>query len=82
MLFFGPAGDWTGTESARIDLDDGVTLATLKTLLVKRHPRLEAVMTAVRFAVNQEFALDDTALHDGDEVALVPPVSGGAGVRM
>lgn len=78
MLFFGPACDWTGTESERVDLDDGVTLATLKTLLVDRHPRLEDVMTAVRFAVNQEFALDDTALHDGDEVALVPPVSGGA----
>jgi len=48
---------------------------TLEKLLV--HPRLAKLPQEALFAVNQAFAMRDTALADGDEVALMPPVSGG-----
>ena len=49
-------------------------------VLVAREPSLRGMLGIVRVAVNQEFANDDQPLHDGDEVALIPPVSGGSGV--
>jgi molybdopterin converting factor small subunit len=46
-------------------------------LLVGRYPRLAGYSGRVLYAVNQEFGALTTELHDGDEVAFVPPVSGG-----
>ena len=40
-------------------------------------PDLRDLRTATRFAVNGEYAAADTPLHDGDEVAFLPPMSGG-----
>lgn len=77
MLFFGPARDWAGVDSSVFDIEEGATLAQLKNPVAERHPGIKEGMTCVRFAVNQEFAADDATLHDGDEVALIPPVSGG-----
>jgi molybdopterin converting factor small subunit len=49
----------------------------LQGLLNERYPSLRAGITAVRFSVNRQFADDDHVLADGDEVAIIPPVSGG-----
>ena len=48
-----------------------------RSLLVGRYPRLGGYSGRLLYAVNQEFGTLETALHDGDEVAFVPPVSGG-----
>ncbi len=45
--------------------------------LVAEHPQLDRWRDITRFGVNLEFAEPDTVLHDGDEVVLIPPVSGG-----
>src|SRR5690606_2786395 len=55
------------------------TVGALKQALETRHPFLAGRWASVRLAVNQEFASDGTAVHDGDEVALIPPVAGGSG---
>ena len=78
VLFLGPARDLAGCETASIDLPDGATVLELRSVLVDRHPRLQVGMKSIRFAVNEEFANDATVLQAGDEVALIPPVSGGS----
>ena len=59
---------------------DSVTVAELRRRLERSHPTLGPHLPGVAVAVNEEYVLDDrTPLHDRDEVALIPPVSGGAG---
>lgn len=56
---------------------DGVDTATLWTRLLETAPELVQYRSAVRLARNSEFAGPDTRFYDDDEVALIPPVSGG-----
>ncbi len=77
VVFLGPAKDFARAESASLELADGATLADLRGELAERYPGLGPALPTIRMAVNQEFADDDTSLTAGDEVALIPPVSGG-----
>lgn len=45
--------------------------------LIAEHPELQQWRQLTRFGVNLQFVAPDTPLHDGDEVVLIPPVSGG-----
>ena len=67
-----------GAETETLELPAGSTLADVYDALRQRHPALEGDRKAVRAALNQEFADWSTAVADGDEVAFIPPVSGGA----
>lgn len=59
-------------------LEEGSTVeAFLKSFLLT-YPRLAGLRDTMMFAVNQAFAVPQAVLHEGDEVALLPPVSGGA----
>lgn len=56
-----------------------VTVETLRTRLGEAHPKLGPYLSGVAIAVNEEYILEPgTALKDGDTVALIPPISGGA----
>jgi molybdopterin converting factor subunit 1 len=79
LLAFASAGDILGASETTLELEPRTTLAQLKSLLEERHPQLRALWTRLAIAVNGDLASDDTALADGDEVALLPPVSGGSG---
>jgi len=79
VFFLGPARDFAGAESDTLDLRPGATLADLTAVLSDRYPRLASALPTIRLAVNEEFAADDYELRPGDEVALIPPVSGGGG---
>jgi molybdopterin converting factor small subunit len=61
-----------GFERLELDLPVPATLAALL-----EHPRLAGLPAEALFAVNQAFVGRDAELRDGDEVALMPPVSGG-----
>jgi molybdopterin synthase catalytic subunit len=61
-----------GFDRLELELPDPPTLAALLA-----HPRLAGLPADALLAVNQAFAGPDTPLKDGDEVALMPPVSGG-----
>lgn len=67
-----------GTRQVELDLADGATVGDAWDALVAIHPRLAPGRASVRFARNGAYAEPPTALQDGDEVAMIPPVSGGA----
>ena len=79
VLFFGITHDLTGCAQEQVELPEGETLEGLRRRYECRFPPLLAVAGALLFAVNQEIAGGATTLRDGDEVAFMPPVSGGAG---
>lgn len=79
ILYFAVAREKAGLDSEVVRFD-GVRVDDLLVELVRLRPALSAVVRRLRVAVNQAFASPDTPLADGDEVALIPPVSGGAGV--
>jgi len=67
-----------GTREVGLDLADGATVADAWDALVALHPALAPGREFVRFARNGGYADATTVLADGDEVAMIPPVSGGA----
>ena len=67
-----------GTREVALELSDGSTIDDAWAGLVERFPVLAPGRDFVRFARNGDYAEASTALADGDEVAFIPPVSGGA----
>ena len=79
VLFFGIAHDLTGFSQEDLEISEGERLEDLRRCYEGRFPRLKEMGDSILTAVNQEIAAPAAALHDGDEVAFLPPVSGGAG---
>jgi molybdopterin synthase catalytic subunit len=77
VLYFAAARERTGVPVEELDLG-GQTVGALKSQLGTRHSRLAAILPQCRVAVNQDFMGDDDVVPDGAEVALIPPVAGGA----
>ncbi len=77
VLFFGVLPEITGRRQEWIELREGTRLAELWGEYVKRFPKLETLSAALMTSVNQEFVDRSQLLRDGDEVAFLPPVSGG-----
>ncbi|MBX2811458.1 MAG: molybdopterin converting factor subunit 1 [Myxococcales bacterium] len=71
----------TGKDNVELSFTQNVvTVGELLDALVRQEPALRDLRSAVRVAVNQTFAHHQTPVQDGDELALIPPVSGGTGV--
>lgn len=77
VLFFGFAHDVTGLSEERIELPDGATLAGLWQQYETRFPRLSGLGRSLTMSINEAVADPKRALHEGDEIAFLPPVSGG-----
>jgi molybdopterin converting factor subunit 1 len=77
VLLFGAAADTAGTREVEIPTEGGATLDELWPLLAERHPGLSPMRDTLAFAVNGEYARGDAPVSPGDEVAVLPPVSGG-----
>lgn len=67
-----------GWKQAPLDLGEGATIADAWDALVARHPTLSPSADSVRFARNGRYADRADPLAEGDELALIPPVAGGA----
>lgn len=78
IRFFAGHRDIVGRAEQELQLDEGATVGALWELLVSAHPRLGGYSGRLLYAVNQQFAELATPLVDGDEVAFIPPVSGGS----
>jgi molybdopterin synthase catalytic subunit len=78
ILYFAGARDAAGTAREALP-STPATVGDLRRHLAEAHPRLGPILARSRIAVDQDFAPDEAPLRDGAEVAIVPPVSGGAG---
>ena len=70
-----------GAREVPLDLTTGATVEDAWTAIVGRFPVLAPGRPSLRFARNGDYAEPGTALDDGDEIAFIPPVSGGSGER-
>jgi molybdopterin converting factor subunit 1 len=78
VLFFGVLKEATGRAEELIDVAPQASIANVFDAYRERFATLQARRSSILFARNREFATPDTILFEGDEVAFLPPVSGGA----
>ena len=79
VLFFGVLKDIVGRSEELLEIAAGATLSDVFAAYAKRFETLTQTRSSILFARNREFAKPDTLLSDNDEVAFLPPVSGGSG---
>jgi molybdopterin converting factor subunit 1 len=79
VRFFAIHRELLGRREEELELPEGATIARAWTELTARYPALEPSRPIVRFARNATYADPDEPLADGDELAIIPPVAGGAG---
>lgn len=77
IRLFARVRDIVGAAELERDVTNGDTLRTVWQGLVREYPELERYGPLISGAVNEEYARMDSPLKDGDEVAFLPPVSGG-----
>jgi molybdopterin converting factor subunit 1 len=77
VQLFARAKDLAGSNRIAVDLADGATVADLRSALAASQPRLAPILDQSAIAVNSEFADAQQLLNPNDDIALLPPVSGG-----
>jgi molybdopterin converting factor subunit 1 len=77
VLYFGALKDLFGLEQQALEVPDSVTVDALLSLLRARTSKQSDLWRTLAVAVNRDYAGRSTVLREGDEVALLPPVSGG-----
>lgn len=78
--FFASAREIVGQGTLELDAPDGATVSDVLAMLSVEYPSLAAYGPHLALAVNAEYVSRDHLLQAGDELALIPPVSGGAQV--
>jgi molybdopterin converting factor subunit 1 len=79
VLFFGQLKDFVGRSTDELELAPGSTMGTVFAHYASEYPRLRDMAASIAMARNHEFADQSMEVADGDEIALMPPVSGGSG---
>ncbi|GEN33995.1 MULTISPECIES: molybdopterin converting factor subunit 1 [Aneurinibacillus] len=77
VKLFAAMAEEAGEDTLTLSWNEGMSTEDVKRWLGERYPALVPRIPAAMVAVNQEFAAGSAALKDGDEVAFIPPVSGG-----
>jgi molybdopterin converting factor subunit 1 len=78
VLFFATLKERTGERQTSLELPLGASVRELKSQLIAKYPSLVEMGASMLVSVNKEFAFDDEVIPAGAEVAVFPPVSGGA----
>lgn len=76
VLAFGITKEIFNGSTTVVELPNDATVSNLRYILEQRYPRLKQLSTYM-IAVNNEYALDGDTIHERDEIAIIPPVSGG-----
>ena len=77
MLLFARPREVLGAARLELEVEEGSTPGSVFDVLCRRQPRLAEMRPTLRCAVDQDYAAWDATLHDGAEVALIPPTAGG-----
>jgi molybdopterin synthase catalytic subunit len=77
IVAFATASDALGSSEVELEVPEGSRVEDLQRILEEAHPELAPLWPRLAIAVGEEIARPSTELADGDEVALLPPVSGG-----
>src|ERR1700687_2410504 len=77
VRLFARLAELPGVRQTTVDIGEGLTAGDVYALLSRRHPGIAGFGASVMFARNQEYVSAETPLAPGDELALIPPVSGG-----
>ncbi len=79
IKYFAWIKDFTNNEEEEIDSKNITDLNQLKSFIIKKYPDLKKFLNQniLRFAINQEYVIDNVNLNHEDEIAVFPPVSGG-----
>src|SRR5688572_1497478 len=82
VLLFAAARERAGASELLVELAPGARAKDLREAAVRARPQLAPIAGVLRVAVNQVFVGEDAAIAEGDELALLPPVSGGQGAHL
>ena len=77
VLFFASCRDLMGVSDRTMTLPSGATVADLISTLASERARFADLAPSLMVSVNQAYVARDVQLQEGDEVAFIPPVSGG-----
>ncbi|MGZ4841659.1 MAG: molybdenum cofactor biosynthesis protein [Candidatus Angelobacter sp.] len=77
VLLFGQLKDIVGRQEESLDLDSGARLSAVMAHYSGRYPKFQGLTNSIACSINQEYAQGSAVLKEGDEVGLLPPVSGG-----
>ncbi len=77
IRYFASLREAVGVNEEDIELPDGATVAQARALLAERRPALAALLPACAAAVDRAYALAETPLRGGAELAFIPPLGGG-----
>ena len=77
VLFFALAHDLAGTREYTLELENNATVGNAIDILTRKFPALGKINPSMKMAVNEEYVENAVVLHPNDELACLPPVSGG-----
>ena len=77
VKFFAVLRDRAGAAELGLEVPGGETVEGAARAVAQRFPEVASFLPRVAYAVNESYAKPDVVLSDGDELALIPPVSGG-----
>jgi molybdopterin converting factor subunit 1 len=77
VLYFASAQGLANLKSEDMQLKEGGSVRDMAAEMLRRHPSLKSIEPTIRYSVNFEIANGSALLHEGDEVAVLPPVAGG-----
>lgn len=78
LRYFAALRETTNRDGEDVELPDGATPAAARDLLAERYPALAGILPRCAVAINRAYAPAETRLRDGDELAFIPPLGGGA----
>ena len=77
ILYFAQAREAAGTRSEYFSLNDPASISAVLSKAFASHPKLKEIEKSTKIALNEDVTEEDARLHEGDRVALLPPVVGG-----
>ncbi len=77
VKLFAVARQLAECDTISVELADQATVADLRVAIPQQHPTLAGIVGQLKFAVDADYAIDSHVLNESQEVACIPPVSGG-----